>query len=129
MIHGFYSFFFTLFAVYSFSLGIYALEVSNEEAIKKEASIKTYFIESFDKGWQDRWTISTHPKYRGNMRVFSLPSSYNDSKGIWQVRNGIEPQGISGDQVLVMSEKAKHYGISTTFESSLELQHSSLVIQ
>lgn len=85
-------------------------------ALTAMVSGKVYFQESFnDKGWQDRWTVSTEWKPKSELGEWKWTS------GLWN------PD--STDKGIQTGEDARHYGLSAKLSEAFTNKDKELVIQ
>lgn len=73
-----------------------------------------FHFESFqDDSYKEQWQITSLPNYTGK----------------WELRETKEPQAISHEKMMFMSSESSYYGISTKFDSPLDLKDKTLVVQ
>lgn len=73
-----------------------------------------FHFESFqDDSYKEQWQITSLPNYTGK----------------WELRETKEPQAIPHEKMMFMSSESSYYGLSTKFNSPLDLKDQTLVVQ
>ena len=73
-----------------------------------------FHFESFqDDSWKQHWQITSLPNYTGT----------------WEFRETKTPQAIKHEKMIYMANESSYYGISTKFDTPLDLTNQTLVVQ
>ncbi|KAH0789884.1 calnexin [Histomonas meleagridis] len=75
---------------------------------------KVFHFQSFnDPDWEKNWIITQLPNYTGQ----------------WKVEETKEPQSFPGEKMIFMKTAMSYYGLSTKFDTPLDLTDQTLVVQ
>ncbi|KAH0787218.1 Calreticulin family protein [Histomonas meleagridis] len=97
------------------TLLLFGLVLSDEEGqlpMRPEGNV--FHFQSFnDPDWEKKWIITQLPNYTGQ----------------WKVEESKEPQSYPGEKMIFMKTAMAYYGLSTKFDTPLDLTDQTLVVQ